>query len=107
MCCLLPYGIGTRHYAFLLKVFFLSFFLIFGCFYCFCPFLFIFLFSLALINWMEWSVIPAHPSLYAFVTRTVSKGRELFKTLCLMLVCVCVVFKKLSIYLWIEKTKQI
>ena len=39
-------------------------FLIFGCFYCFCPFLFIFLFSLVLINWMEWSAIPAHPSLY-------------------------------------------
>ena len=47
---------------------------------CFCPFLFLFvLFNPVSVNWMEWSTMPACPSLYALLTGIILKRLPLQK----------------------------
>lgn len=78
------------HYAFIIFIFFKD-----------CCYPFLFSFNLVLINYTEWSMIPACPSLMYSFNRGYIEGTNL-KNLCLMFVCfvsVCM-FCQFYIQIW-------
>ena len=72
-------------------VFSVMHYIIFSCFYCFCPFL---LLKSGIDKSMEWSTILACPRLmcffFFFFEQGQTEGTNSSKIVCLMFLCVCV-----------------
>ena len=88
MCSLLPYGTGICHYAFIYIL------------YCVCPFLF-YIFLLPGIDNLEWSTIPACPSLMCSFNRgniEVTNSLEI----CVWCLCMFYVYEVIGFVDWLD-----